>query len=403
MKFSCSRQELVEVLSNVSRAAAVKSTLKVIEGVLFKVGRTSLYVCCYNLELGIAKTMDCTTEEPGDVVMPIKLCDYVRKMSGDVITIECNEKYAVQIASDDTEFSIIGMPALDFPELPTFDVEHTIKIPENRLRTMFNQTVHAISTRQDMPVQYSGGLFEVEKDNICLVTLDGYRVAVRNEPIVSPEEYSFIVPGKTMQEVSKLLDDSDEDAELEIAKHNIMFFINGYCIISRLMAGSFMNYRSAIESPRAYTIEVNTSSFLASLDRINLVISEADKSPVRCRFGSDYIRMLCETQLARVDDRLGCKSTCTDFVEVGLNNRYMFDAFKAVDSDVTLIKITDGKTPILIVPPEGNSYCFLLMPVLLKEMKEPEKAASRSTSFKYDSPADDSEEEEPDFGSYDED
>ena len=405
MKVICSRAELSEALSNVSRAAAQKSPLKVIEGVLLRAGEGTLYMCCYDLELGISKSIPAQVVQKGELVMPLRLCEYARRMSGDSIVIECDEKYAVHITSDSASYDIIGIPAMDFPELPAVDREHTISIAETSLRTLMNQTAYAISTKQNMPVQYTGELFEFSEGLLTLVALDGFRVALSTGSVENSEEYSFIVPGKTINELIKLLSDREDNVEMTIAQKNIIFSVNGYSIISRLMGGKFMNYRSAMSDTGNRTVTVKTSDFIQALERMSLIITEAEKSPVCCLFGTTSVGFMCETELSRAVDSISCASDIQEEIEIGFNNRYLLDAFRAADTDeVRLLLHEDSKKPIQIIPPDGDSFRFLLMPVLLRAgtFKRDSAPAAGPAPGSYAGSNEDyspSDEDEADFGS----
>ncbi|MBQ4313468.1 MAG: DNA polymerase III subunit beta [Clostridia bacterium] len=356
----------MEALANVSRAAAPKSTLNIIEGIFMRAGRKGLYMCCYNLDMGIAKNINANVSHEGSVVMPIRLCEIVRRLPGERVSIEVDEKLRVHIKSDFSEFDIIGMPSIEFPELPTVDSEHSVIIPQGALRTMISQTSFAISSRTDKPV-YTGALFEVEGGTMRAVTLDGFRVAVRIEEVKCDGTFNFIVPGKTLNELSKMLGDSDDSVEINVAKHNIIFFIDGYSIISRLMSGQFINYRTAFAVPAGSTeVRVKTSTLVAAIERIALVVSEKYKSPVSCTFVPDHIRFVCETAIGRAEDEISCSCPC-DKVRIGFNARYMLDAFRAVDTDEIRLLVTNGRTPVQVLPPEGEHFMFLLMPVMLNE------------------------------------
>lgn len=367
MKFECNRAELLEALANVSRAASSKSALAVIEGILMRAAPVSgVYLCCYNLDMSIAKTLDAEVEERGTVVMPIKLLDIVRRLPGERVFISCNEKLMVHIESGATAFDIVAMPATEFPELPTIDTEHVIKIPQNKLRTMISQTNHAISTKQDKPV-YTGSMFEVHPSELHIVTLDGFRVAIRIEPTENREEYEFIVPGKTLNEIGKMLGESEEIVEIEVAKHNVYFCINGYDIISRLMVGKFINYNAFILDG-GFEARIKTSALLAGVERMALVINEVSRSPVRCVIGSNRIRLSCETPVGRAEDEIPCDADFEDIV-IGFNNKYLVDCFRAVDTDEIRIKVMNGNKPVQVLPPDGNHFLFLLLPIMLNENK----------------------------------
>ena len=399
MKITCSRQELVEVLSNVSRAAYQKSPLKVLEGILFKAYGNEIYLCCYNLEIGIARTISATVSESGDVIMPLRLCEYARRMNGETITIECNEKYAVHITSGYASYDIIGMPAIDFPELPQVDTEQSLKIKENILRSMISQTAYAVSNRADMPPQYSGVLFELSQSSIRLVALDGYRVAVREEQNDCDVECTFIIPSKTVSEISKLLSDTDDECELCIAKHNMICRVNGYSLISRLMSGTFMNYQNTIDAIKGNTATVKTSDMIAAVERVSLIASEADRSPICCMFCDSRINFICETGTSRAVDNMSCECSADKEIEIGFNHRYLLDALRAADDENVVIVFSDGRSPILIKPVEGDRFRFLLMPVLLKAASPENSVASKAGDPQYreSDEMDEPEEEEADF------
>lgn len=406
MKVICSRTALVEALSNVSRAASQRSPLRVIEGVLLKADEKGLYMCCYDLELGISKTIPAEVSENGEVVLSLKLCDYARRMSDTTITIECDEKYAVHISSGYASYDIIGMPASDFPELPKIEAEHTVTVKEGRLRSLISQTSYAISSKQNMPTQYSGELFELSDNNLNLVALDGFRVAISKETIENKGEHSFIVPGKTIAEITKLLSDGEEDVEVTTAQKNIVFSIKGYSLISRLIAGTFMNYRAAISDVGQYTLKAKTSDFISALERMSLIITEADRSPVCCLFKKSSVSFLCETDISRAVDNISCASDIDDELEMGFNNKYMLDALRAADTDeVKLLIHNDPHKPIQILPPDEDTFRFLLMPVILRPgmfKKDAEtKASAAGQKPEYSNPPeeeiDEPDEYDPDY------
>ncbi len=361
MKFVCNRTELIEALSNVTRAASAKSSLKVIEGILFEAKADGVYLCCYNMDMSISKTVNAEVEEQGILVMPIRLYDIVRRLPGERVLIDCRE-LVVHIESESTAFDIEAMPAAEFPEIPQIESEHTIEVPQNKFRTMISQTAHAISVKQEKPV-YTGALFEVHTTELHMITLDGYRVAIRIEPIKPSEQYEFIVPGKTLNELVKMLGETDSIVEIDVGKHNIYFCINGYNIISRLMVGKFVNYNTFIHEGGS-VMRVKTSALLAGVERMALVINEANRSPVRCTFGNNRIRLSCETAVGRAEDEFPCEADFPDVI-IGFNNKYLVDCFKAVDTDEIRLVVENGLMPVQVLPPEGDHFLFLLLPIRL--------------------------------------
>lgn len=362
MKFKCSQQELMDTLNTVSRAAASKSTLLVIQNIYFETGNNEIYICCYNLEMGITKTIPAQVTEQGSAVIPIRLCDIVKKLPGDTVEIECDNKYMVNVRSGFSEYKLIGTSAEEFPELPTVDTDRTLQIEQGRLKSMISQTAFAISTNDQRPV-CTGALFEVIDSVLRVVTIDGYRLAIRKEELDAAEDCSFIVPGKTLSEVQKILTDDKKDmVSINAAKNNIVFSVGGYSVISRLLSGEFINYKSAIAGEYVYDVTVNTSEIIRSTERIALMITETFKIPVRCVFNSDNITFSCDTPIGRAEDVIDSKGNC-DGIDMCFNSKYMLDAFRAVDTDEMKIRIREKCKSVQIVPPEGDSFLFILMPI----------------------------------------
>lgn len=365
MRFECNRTDFLDALINCSRAAAQKSALAVIEGILMRASGNGLHICCYNLDMGIAKNIPAHIHRTGSAVMPMKLIEMIRRLPGERVIIDCSEKLVVHIESDLTEFDIIAMPADDFPELPIVESEFSVQIEESKLRSIISQTSHAIYTNADKPI-YTGALFEVDDGSLKVTTLDGCRVAIRNETVNSVGSSKFIVPGKSLTDVSRLLSDSEETAEINVGKHNIVFLINGYSVVSRLLTGKFTDCSMLFNLSGSRTVKVKTADVLAAVERMALVISESYKSPVRCTFSENKIKFSCETPVGRADSVI---SSVSDDVSMtmGINNRFMVDAFKAVDTDEIRIMIVDRMRPMIILPPEGEHYKFLIMPLNLND------------------------------------
>lgn len=407
MRFECNRTELQEALTNCSRAAAQKSALTVIEGILMRATATGLHLCCYNLDMGIAKNIPAHIQRTGSAVMPMRFVDMIRRMPGERVIVDCSEKLIVHIESALTEFDIAAMPADDFPELPTVESEFAVQIEERKLRSVISQTSHALYSKPDLPI-YTGALFELDKDSLKVTTLDGCRVAVRNEPVNCLESNRFIVPGKSLTDVSRLLSDSEDLAEINVGKHNIVFSINGYSVVSRLLTGKFTDCTTLFNTAGSIEVRAKTSDMLACVERMALVITESFKSPVRCTFSENKIQFSCTTPMGKADSSLVCESAMSAPMTIGINNRYMVDAFRAVDTDEIRIMIIDRMRPMIILPPEGEHFMFLIMPLNLNDAaKQDDNPAEERYDRSGYTPADTGAEEDPeaDFGSdnYDDD
>jgi len=174
-----------------------------------------------------------------------------------------------------------------------------------------------------------------------------------------------VVPAKTLAEVVKLINDENSVISLGVGKRHIVFEIGGYSVVSRLLDGDFLNYKSAIPATGTTSVRVNTRMFIDSIERTSLIISDKITSPVRCLFNDNSIRISSSTAIGTATDKISAAVT-GDAVEIGFNNRFLLDALRVSDTDEVKIDLNGAVSPILILPPENDSFVFLILPVRLK-------------------------------------
>ncbi len=356
MKFTCSRPVLQAAVSNVSRAVSSKSAIPALEGILLKAKNSQIFICGYDLELGITTVVEADIAEEGDVIFGAKLFgDIIRSLPDESVTIEVDSKYSAVIRSGDSEFSIIGIAASEYPEAT--------------LKSMIRQTLFAVSTSDAKPV-HTGTLFEIGEGRIRLVAVDGCRLAMRTESVQCDEPVSFVVPGKTLSEVLKLMGEEDSPISIGVGRRHIIFNIENYSVISRLLEGEFLDYNNAIPQNIKTEITVPTRRFSEAVERMSLVVNDRLKSPVRCSFLFDEVRFSCETAIGCAHDRFSIKNI-GDEVEIGFNNRYLLDALRAAETDEVRIQLGGALSPIKILPRDGDNFLFLVLPVRLKAADHP--------------------------------
>ncbi|MBQ2676896.1 MAG: DNA polymerase III subunit beta [Clostridia bacterium] len=365
MKFVCSTYDICEAVTNVQRAVSTKSSLPALEGILLKAENNLITMSGYDLEIAITTTCQANIVNEGSVILNARLFgEILKKIPGDKVEIETDNKLSARISSGATEFSIMAMAAEEYPELPAINDNSSIEIDCEILRSMVSQTIFAVSTTDIKPV-HTGILFEVDDDNLKLIAVDGYRLAIRNEKIKNSGSMRFIIPSKTLNEIMKLMGEDDKTVKFNIGSRHISFDVGNFLVISRLLEGEFLDYRSAIPQGAATTVVVNTKSFTNSIDRISLLITDRLKSPVRCVFENNEISMRCTTAMGKASDKLEC-SINGDSLEIGFNNKYFLDALRAVDSDMVKIELNGATSPIKILPCDGDDFLFLVLPVRLK-------------------------------------
>ncbi len=364
MKIICSKALLVEAVSNVSRAVCAKSPIPALEGILLKAEENQLQLTGYDLELGIVTTIEAKIEQPGEIVLSARLLlDIIRRIPGETVSCSTDDKYLATIRGGASEFTIPGLSAEEYPELPNVEQKSDFVIQQGTLKSMILQTLFAIATTDSKPV-HTGSLFDIKDSCVTLVSVDGYRLALRREPIVSDLTTQFIVPGKTLSEIAKLLKE-EEEAHLVISQKHIVFRIGGYYVVSRLLEGEFLDYNAAIPKTSKTSVKVNTRSLTESVERTSLLISDRLRSPIRLAVTENKVQLSCSTTMGKAHDEVECEVS-GETVHMGFNNKYLLDALKASDCDMIKLEINGALSPMRMIPLEGDSFLFLVLPVRVK-------------------------------------
>ncbi len=367
MKILCEKQALVDAVNNVQRAVASKSALPALEGVLLRASGSSLFLAGYDMELGITTTIEAQVSQPGEVVLNAKLfLEIIRKLPDAEVAISSNDKNNTTIKSGYSEFTIMGFSSEDYPELPTINGGAAITVQQNVLKSMIRQTVFAVAQTDARPV-HTGVKFEIETNTIRLVAVDGSRLAIRTETIKSNELLNFVVPGKTLGEVLKLLGDVDEPLYMTVGARHIILEIGGYSVFSRLLDGEFLPYRKAIPAGANTTVRVKTRELIDAVERTSLVINDRIKSPLICRFKDNQISVSCITALGSASDVIGAEIDGFQ-EEMAFNSRFLLEALRNTESDEVLIELSGTQSPMKLLPIEGEDFLFLVLPVRLKKV-----------------------------------
>ena len=365
MKFTVNKSDITEAVSNIQRAVSTKTSIPALEGILLSATETGLELCAYDLELGITTVIPAFVMEPGKAVLSAKLfSDIVRRTPAETVTVSVDEKNMATLESGYSRFSIIGIPAEEFPELPKLSDSTQISLPGALLKSMIRQTLFAIAESDAKPI-HQGSLFSLENGILDVVSVDGYRLAVRREPVDFSEDLSFVVPGKTLSELLKLIKDSEEPVEISAGRRHILFKIDNYTVISSLLEGEFLNYKAAIPPESQTEVALKTREAIDSVERVSLLITDRLKSPIRCLFDNNEVKLNCTTSMGRASDQLDVEMTGQS-VEIGFNNRYLLEALRNTECDEVKVQLGGPLSPMKVVPKEGDSFLFLVLPVRLK-------------------------------------
>ena len=367
LKFSCEKTLLQQAVSTVSRAVAAKSSIPALEGVLLE-GDTQLTLSGYNMQTGIRTAISAEIHQEGRIVLNARLFgEMIRRLPDDIVVFSADEKYVVKLVCGDASFELPGLSADDYPELPTVDDEFSVSIQQNTMKAMINQTSFAVSTNEARPI-HTGALFEISDTGLTMVAVDGFRLALRREPLerIDGGAFRFVAPGSALNEVEKICEDSDNLMTIIQGKRHLMFETGSTQLICRRLEGEFLDYRNAIPRNNPISILVDTKAMLNSLDRVSVVISEKLKSPVHCIFDAGRVYLSAKTGNGEAKDICPVEGDGQG-LEIGFNNRFFMDALRYAPAEKVKMELNTGISPCIMTPVEGEeNFLYMVLPVRLK-------------------------------------
>jgi len=367
MKFSCEKALLQSAIATTGRAVAPQSSIPALEGILVECLKAGLRLTGYDLSTGITTRVPADVAEQGAMVLSARLFgDIVRKLPDDVLTVASHDNN-VHIACGPASFDIVGTDPREFPDLPEVDDGNGLVMTQGRMRDMIARTIFAVSDNESRPI-HTGELFEVQNDLLTLVAVDGYRLAIRREPVTSvcgERAFSFVVPAGALSEVVKICGDTDEMVSITQGQRHITFEIGDTMLVARRLEGEFLNYRQTLPRECAVKVTAATRDLQASIERTSLIINEKLKSPVRCKFEDGSIAMLSRTALGSAFDRCPIDGSGGG-LEIGFNNRFLMDAVRSAPADTVRLELNTPTSPCLVLPLEGDSFLYMILPVRLK-------------------------------------
>lgn len=367
MKFSCEKILLQNAVSTASRAVAAKSTIPALEGVLLQAG-SRLTISGYNMQTGIRTALDANVTEEGALVLPSRLFnEIIRRLPDDIVTFTANQGTNVRLTCGDASYNITALSAEDYPDLPEVEDQYSIRLPQQLLRSMISETSFAISSDEARPI-HTGSLFEINENDLTVVSVDGFRLALRREPLEGSKggSFHFVAPGPALNEVEKICGDTDEEAVITLGSRHLLFDINSTQLICRRLEGEFLDYKSAIPRSNPITITANTKAMINSIDRVSVVISEKQKSPIQCVFTNGRVSMSARTVNGEASDICPVEGDGGGLT-IGFNNRYLMDALKYAPADSVRMELNTGISPCVILPTEGEErFLYMVLPVRLK-------------------------------------
>ncbi len=367
MKFSANKDTLQHGVQVVHRAVSTKNPLPVLSGILLKTENNRLSLTATDLELGIECSVPVNVEKEGGVILPARyLSEIVRRLPDVRINIEVNSENNTLIKYGESEFNLLGMPADEFPILPAIDSESVLVIKQELFKNMIKQVVLATSADDNRPI-FTGILMEIESDsNIRMVATDTHRLAYRSAKLENGERKKFekavIIPGKTLNELSRILTGEGEDLQIAFGENQVVFEIPGVKFISRLIEGQFPNYKQVIPQGCKTKIRIRTRELLDSTERASLLAKEGTNI-VKMNVSEEKLTITSNSpEIGKIEEHIHIKME-GEATQIAFNSKYIIDVLKVIDSEEVFLELTGSLSPGIIKPTESENYLYLILPI----------------------------------------
>lgn len=365
MKLMCGKETLLNFINIVNKAVSSRTTLPILECILLTADQRGFTMTANNLELGIQTApIDADVLEKGEIAIEAKIFhEIIRRLNGDTVTLETDEKNSITITGGTSRFTIMGQSGDDFPALPDVAQEEAYTLGQNELRNLIRQTIFSISQKSTKQI-LTGELFEMKENALQVVSIDGYRISFRKSPLEHDfTEKSVVVPGKTLTELTKILSQEEEDkVHLYFTDKHVLFDLGMATMVSRLLEGEYVSYENNFTEDFKTKIIIDTNELIQALERASLVSRDNRKTPVRLELKPNVLVITARSDMGTAYEEVP-NETDGDEMQIAFNPRYLIEALRAIDDEKVAIRFTGSLSPCTIVPLEGKAYQYLILPL----------------------------------------
>lgn len=363
MKLICSKSDLLKGVNIVSKAVPVRTTMSILECILIDASANKIKLTANDMELGIETIITGEILEPGIIALDAKIfLEIVRKLPDNEVTIETDQTFKTLISCEKAKFNIIGKSGEDFSYLPYVERKNSVSMSQFTLKEVIRQTIFSI-TDNDNNKLMSGELFEINENKLKVVSLDGHRISIRNLELKDSYEYKkVIVPGKTLNEISKILPGSaEEDVFLFLTENHIIFEFDQTTVVSRLIEGEYFKIEQMLSSDYETKININKKELLNCIDRATLLIKEGDKKPIIMNITDTSMELKINSFIGSMNEDIDIEKEGKDIL-IGFNPKFFIDALRVIDEEEVTIYMVNPKAPCFIKD-ENETYIYLILPV----------------------------------------
>ena len=363
MRIICEKSDLLKSINIAIRAVPVRTTMPILECILIEARGNEIRLTANDMDLGIETKVSGLIEETGTLAVEAKmLSEIVRKLPDSAVTIASDKNYTVTITCEKAKFVISGKSDDDFSYLPAVEREDSVEISQFTLKNLINQTIFSIAANENNKMM-SGELFEIRSGYLRVVSLDGHRISIRRVELrESCPDRKVIVPGKTLQEINKILSGEMGDMiRLSFARNHLVFEMEGTTVVSRLIEGEYFSIDQMISTDYETKLVVNKREFLSCIDRATLFVREGDKKPIILDIRDDELTLSIDSPLGSMNEELAIMKEGKDLM-IGFNPRFLIDALRVIDEEEVTLYMVNPKAPCFIRD-EDETYTYLILPV----------------------------------------
>lgn len=365
MKLICKKSDLITGINIVMKAVSSKTTMSILECILIDATEGIVKFTANDMELGIETTVQGEIAEAGSIAIDAKIfSEIVRKLPDNDVTIEVKDESTANITCENAKFNILIKSAEDFSYLPVIEKKDKITISQFSLKEIIRQTSFAINDAEKNKL-LTGELFEVNGSKLKVVALDKFRIAIRNiELKENYGNYKVLVPGKSLNEISKILNGGvDDDVNIYFTSNHILFEFDDTIVVSRLIESTnFFDTDKMISNDYKTRITINKKEMADCIDRATLLIKEGDKKPVFLSMKDTEMELTINTFIGSMDESIPIAKDGDDLL-ISFNPKFLIDILKVLDQEEVSMFFTNPKAPCFIKDEEG-SYIYIVLPVV---------------------------------------
>lgn len=349
------------------KAVPSKTTMSILECVLIDASAGIIKLTANDMELGIETIIEGEIIEKGIIALDAKLfSDIVRKLPDNDIIIETKENYQVTISCEKAKFNLSGKSGEDFTYLPFIEKDDYITVSQFTLKNVIQQTIFSIADNETNKLM-TGELFKINGSELKVVALDGHRIAIRK--IDLKDNYNtqkVIVPGKTLNDISKILSgEADKDVNIYFTKNHIVFEFDNTVVVSRLIEGEYFRIEQMLSNDYETKFSINKREFIECIDRATLLVKEGDKKPIVINIKDGTMELKISSYMGSMNEEIDIEKEGKDIL-IGFNPKFLLDALRVIEDETVNIYMMNSKAPCFIKNDEEN-YIYLVLPVNMLE------------------------------------